>query len=128
VFSSSSQEFWELLFIHLYAGTFQVFFNVTASQNTTLVACLYFLLALNHMKTSIQESDSKQPNGQYFLDRKETNTSICGNYIIQTGLFNQNLHNDSHSAQLLLSRNPDKPTNQKFFPAYSRFIYISVLK
>lgn len=77
------------------------------------------------MKTSIQQGGGKQPKGQYFLDRKEKNISICGNYIIQAGLFNQNLHNNSHSAQLLLSKNPNQPTNQKFFSAYSRFSYIS---
>lgn len=50
-YSSKHQE---LLFTHLSARTFQVFFSVTASQNTTLLACLYFLLALNCMKTSTQ--------------------------------------------------------------------------
>lgn len=80
------------------------------------------------MKTSIQQGGGKQPNGQYFLDRKEINTSICSNYIIQAGLFNQNLHNDSPSAQLLLSKNPNKPTHQQFFPAYSRLNYISGFK
>lgn len=46
----------ELLHTQLKAGTFQVVFSISAFQNTTLPACLCFLLPLflNCMKTSIQ--------------------------------------------------------------------------